>query len=173
MKTWQKAVLLGLSLCQGLLPAQALGASTPETQSLSISRSLAPVILVHPKEAPLPQQERSQLLDHALYLSIAVYRRFDYLSTRHALANGARDAILPQWVVEHRETFHAFEGIATATEVESSVWLITTIIAASRAPSISSALGRRGHRATQLRPGKTVIRAEASIAIKRRYIGTG
>jgi hypothetical protein len=39
MKTWQKAVLLSLSLCQGLLPAQALGASTPETQSLSISRA--------------------------------------------------------------------------------------------------------------------------------------
>jgi hypothetical protein len=123
-KTWQRAVLVGLSLCLGLLPPHALGATAPDTQPLSISRSLAPVILVRPKETPLPQQERPQLLDHALYLSIAGYRTFDYLSTRYALANGAQEAILPPWVVDHRETFLAFEGIATATEVESSVWLI-------------------------------------------------
>jgi DNA-binding transcriptional LysR family regulator len=124
MKTWQRAVLFGLSLCVALVPAHALGETAPDTQPLSISRSLAPVILIRPREAPLPQQERPHPLDDALYLSIAGYRTFDYLSTRDALANGAHEAVLPQWVVDHSETFLAFEGIATATEVESSVWLI-------------------------------------------------
>jgi hypothetical protein len=74
--------------------------------------------------SPPAQQERPKLLDDALYASIAGYRTFDYLSTRYALARGAREVVLPQWVVGNRGTFIAFEGLATVSEVSSSVWLI-------------------------------------------------
>jgi hypothetical protein len=63
-------------------------------------------------------------LDGALYASIATYRTLDYFSTRRALAGGAREVVLPQWVVNNRGTFIAFEGLATASEVGGSVWLI-------------------------------------------------
>jgi hypothetical protein len=72
----------------------------------------------------LPQQGRPHLLDGALYASIATYRTLDYFSTRRALAGGAREVVLPQWVVNNRGTFIAFEGLATASEVGGSVWLI-------------------------------------------------
>src|ERR1700744_1724523 len=71
-----------------------------------------------------PAPQRSHLLDGALYASIASYRTLDYLSTRRALAGGAHEVILPQWVVNNRGTFIAFEGLATASEVGGSVWLI-------------------------------------------------
>lgn len=63
-------------------------------------------------------------MDGALYASIATYRTLDYFSTRRALAGGAREVVLPQWVVNNRGTFIAFEGLATASEVGGSVWLI-------------------------------------------------
>jgi hypothetical protein len=72
----------------------------------------------------LPEQGRPHLLDDALYTSIAGYRTLDYLSTRRALAGGAHEIILPQWVVENRGTFIAFESLATASEIGGSVWLI-------------------------------------------------
>ena len=64
------------------------------------------------------------MLDEVLYTSIAGYRTLDYFSTRRALAGGAREVLLPQWVVENRGTFIAFEGLATASEIGGSVWLI-------------------------------------------------
>jgi hypothetical protein len=82
------------------------------------------VIAVAPVRVTLPQQERPHLLDDALYASIAGYRALDYLSTRRALAGGAHEVVLPQWVVANRGTFIAFEGLATASEVGGSVWLI-------------------------------------------------
>jgi hypothetical protein len=72
----------------------------------------------------LPKQGSPHLLDLGLYTSIAGYRTLDYLSTRRALAGGAREVELPQWVVDNRGAFIAFEGLATATEVGSAVWLI-------------------------------------------------
>ena len=41
-----------------------------------------------------------------------------------ALAGGADEVILLQWVVDNRGMFIAFEGLATASEVGGSVWLI-------------------------------------------------
>lgn len=73
---------------------------------------------------PLPEQGKPHLLDDALYASILSYRALDYFSTRRALAGGAHEVILPQWVVENRGTFIAFEGLATASEIGGSVWLI-------------------------------------------------
>jgi hypothetical protein len=72
----------------------------------------------------LPEQGRPHLLDLGLYASVASYRTLDYLSTRRALAGGARERVLPQWVVENRGTFIAFEGLATASEIGGSIWLI-------------------------------------------------
>jgi hypothetical protein len=72
----------------------------------------------------LPEQGRPHLLDDALYASLAGYRTLDYFSTRRALAGGAHEVILPQWVVDNRSTFIAFEGLATASEIGGSVWLI-------------------------------------------------
>lgn len=82
------------------------------------------MIMVRPMPTPAAQQEKPELLDDALYASIADYRAFDYLSTRYAIQRGAREVVLPQWVVSNRGAFIAFEGIATATEVSGSVWLI-------------------------------------------------
>jgi hypothetical protein len=82
------------------------------------------MLMVRPAPAPRAQQERPELLDDALYASVAGYRTFDYLSTRYALSRGAREVVLPQWVVSSRGTFIAFEGLATASEVSGSVWLI-------------------------------------------------
>jgi hypothetical protein len=72
----------------------------------------------------LPEQGKPHLLDGALYASIAGYRTLDYLSTRRALAGGAREVVLPQWVVNNQGTFIAFEGLATVSEVSGSIWLI-------------------------------------------------
>jgi hypothetical protein len=88
------------------------------------SSSLRPVIAAAPVRISLPQQGGPHLLDDALYASIAGYRALDYFSTRRALAGGARERILPQWVVNNSGTFIAFEGLATASEVGGSVWLI-------------------------------------------------
>jgi hypothetical protein len=82
------------------------------------------VIAAAPVRIRLPEEGRPHLLDDALYTSIAGYRALDYFSTRRALAGGAHEVILPQWVVNNRGTFIAFEGLATASEVGGSVWLI-------------------------------------------------
>jgi hypothetical protein len=117
-------VLLSFLMFPGLLPARASTEAAPEVNTSSYSSSLRPMIMVRPKPAPPGQQERPQLLDDALYASIAGYRAFDYLSTRYAMARGAREVVLPQWVVSNRGTFIAFEGLATVSEVSGSVWLI-------------------------------------------------
>jgi hypothetical protein len=72
----------------------------------------------------LPEQGKPHLLDGALYASIAGYRTLDYLSTRRALAGGAREVVLPQWVVKNQGTFIAFESLATVSEISGSIWLI-------------------------------------------------
>jgi hypothetical protein len=82
------------------------------------------VIAAAPVRVSLPQQATPDLLDVGLYASLATYRTLDYLSTRRAIAGGAREMVLPQWVVENRGTFIAFEGLATASEVGGSIWLI-------------------------------------------------
>jgi hypothetical protein len=109
----------------GLLILCFLLACTAQAESnLPYSSSLQPAIASVPARIALPQQQRPHLLDDALYASIAGYRTLDYLSTRRALAGGAREVVLPQWVVSNRGAFIAFEGLATAGEVSGSVWLI-------------------------------------------------
>jgi hypothetical protein len=117
------AVLLNLLMMPGVLSGRALAEAESEVHAGSYSSSLWPAMMV--RTVPVaPLQETPHLVDHALYASIAGYRTFDYLSTQHAIAGGAHEVMLPQWVVSHRGTFIAFEGLATATEVSSSVWLI-------------------------------------------------
>lgn len=116
-----------LVLCCLLACTSASGEAEPSATTPSYSsslRSLRPVIAAAPVRLSLPEQGRPHLLDDAMYASIAGYRAFDYLSTRRALAGGAHEVILPQWVVENRGTFIAFEGLATASEIGGSVWLI-------------------------------------------------
>jgi hypothetical protein len=52
----------------------------------------------------LPEEETPHLLDDALYASPAGYRTLNYFSTRRALAGGAHEVMLPQWVVNNRGT---------------------------------------------------------------------
>ena len=113
-----------LVLCCLLACTSASGEPAPSAPTPSYSSSLRPIIAAAPIRIRLPEQGRPHLLDDALYTSIAGYRTLDYLSTRRALAGGAHEVILPQWVVENRGTFIAFEGLATATEIGGSVWLI-------------------------------------------------
>jgi hypothetical protein len=113
-----------LLLCALLACESASGEPAPSTPVPSYSSSLHPVIAAAPVRLSLPRQETPHLLDLGLYASVAGYRTLDYLSTRRALAGGARERVLPQWVVENRGTFIAFEGLATASEVTGSVWLI-------------------------------------------------
>lgn len=111
-------------LCCLLICRSASGEPAPSAPTLSYSSSLHPVIAAAPVRIRLPEGGRPHLLDDALYTSIAGYRALDYFSTRRALAGGAHEVVLPQWVVENRGTFIAFEGLATASEVGGSVWLI-------------------------------------------------
>ena len=113
-----------LVLCCLLACTSASGEPTPSAPTPAYSSSLRPIIAAAPIRIRLPEQGRPHLLDDVLYTSIAGYRTLDYLSTRRALAGGAHEVILPQWVVENRGTFIAFEGLATATEIGGSVWLI-------------------------------------------------
>jgi hypothetical protein len=112
-----------LALCVLLACKSVSAEPVPSESDLPYSSSLQPVIASAPARISLPR-ERPRLLDDALYASIAGYRTFDYLSTTRALAGGAREAVLPQWVVTNHGTFIAFEGLATAGEVSGSVWLI-------------------------------------------------
>lgn len=113
-----------LVLCCLLACTPASGEPSPSAPVPSYSSSLHPVIAAAPARLSLPRQETPHLLDLGLYASVAGYRTLDYLSTRRALARGAHERVLPQWVVENRGTLIAFEGIATASEVGGSVWLI-------------------------------------------------
>jgi hypothetical protein len=111
-------------MCCLLAYVSASGEAGPSAPTPAYSSSLRPVIAAAPMRISLPEQGRPHLLDDALYASIAGYRTLDYLSTRRALAGGAHEVILPQWVVNNSGTFIAFEGLATASEVGGSVWLI-------------------------------------------------
>ncbi len=113
-----------LLLCCLLACSSASGESAPSLPVPGYSSSLHPIIAAAPTHISLPQQERPHLLDLGLYASLASYRTLDYLSTRYAIAGGAHEMILPQWVVANRGSFMAFEGLATASEVGGSVWLI-------------------------------------------------
>jgi hypothetical protein len=125
--TWGRwtFIAFGLLLLCFLLACTSISAeSEPASSNLPYSSSLHPVIAASPARIALPRQQGPHLLDDALYASIAGYRTLDYLSTRRALAGGAHEVVLPQWVVANRGTFIAFEGLATAGEVSGSVWLI-------------------------------------------------
>jgi hypothetical protein len=113
-----------LVLCCLLACASASGESAPSVPTLPYSSSLRPVISAARMRISLPEQGRPHLLDGALYASIASYRTLDYFSTRRALAGGAREVVLPKWVVNNQGTFIAFEGLATVSEVSGSIWLI-------------------------------------------------
>ena len=122
---WTFVAIGLLALCFFLLAcASASGEPATAASVPSYSSSLRPVIAAAQRPISLPEQGRPHLLDGALYASIAPYRPLDYFSTRRALAGGAREVVLPQWVVNNRGTFIAFEGLATASEVGGSVWLI-------------------------------------------------
>jgi hypothetical protein len=125
--TWGRWTFIAfglLILCFLLACTSASAESASETSNLPYSSSLQPIIASARVRVALPEQGRPPLLDDALYASIAGYRTLDYLSTRRALAGGAHEVVLPQWVVTNRGTFIAFEGLATASEVGGSVWLI-------------------------------------------------
>lgn len=121
---WTFVVFGLLLLCCLLACRSAFGEAAPSAPVPSYSSSLHPVIATAPMRISLPEQGRPHLLDLGLYASVASYRTLDYLSTRRALAGGARERVLPQWVVENRGTFIAFEGLATASEIGGSIWLI-------------------------------------------------
>ena len=114
-----------LVLCCLLACTSASGEPAPSAPpTAAYSSSLRPAIAAARVRVSLPEQGRPHLLDLGLYTSIAGYRTLDYLSTRRALAGGAHEVILPQWVVNNRGTFIAFEGLATASEIGGSMWLI-------------------------------------------------
>jgi hypothetical protein len=113
-----------LVLCCLLACTAASGEAAPSVPTPAYSSSLHPIISAAQVRISLPEQGRPHLLDGVLYASIASYRTLDYFSTRRALAGGAHEVILPQWVVANRGTFIAFEGLATASEVSGSIWLI-------------------------------------------------
>jgi hypothetical protein len=122
--TWSCAAAGLFLMCWLLAWCSAAAEPAPEAPGLTYSSSLYPVIAVAPIRTPRAEPNRPHLLDMILYASIAGYRTMDYFSTRRALAGGAREMILPQWVVDNRGAFIAFEGLATTGEVSSSVWLI-------------------------------------------------
>jgi hypothetical protein len=113
-----------LVLCCLLACTSALGEPAPSAPTPAYSSSLRPVVAAARVRISLPEQGKPHLLDDALYASLAGYRTLDYFSTRRALAGGAHEVILPQWVVDNRSTFIAFEGLATVSEIGGSVWLI-------------------------------------------------
>jgi hypothetical protein len=113
-----------LVLCCLLACTSASGEPAPPAPTPAYSSSLRPAIAAARVRVSLPEQGRPHLIDLGLYTSIAGYRTLDYLSTRRALAGGAHEVILPQWVVNNRGTFIAFEGLATAGEIGGSMWLI-------------------------------------------------
>ena len=125
--TWGRwtFIAFGLLMLCLLLACTSVSAEPAAAKSdLPYSSSLHPVIASTPAHIVLLRQQRPHLLDDALYASIAGYRTLDYLSTRRALAGGAHEVVLPQWVVASRGSFIAFEGLATVGEVSGSVWLI-------------------------------------------------
>jgi hypothetical protein len=121
---WTFVALGLLVLCCLLACNAASGEAPPSAPTPAFSSSLRPIISSARVRVSLPEQGKPHLLDDALYVSIASYRTLDYLSTRRALAGGAHEVVLPQWVVNNQGTFIAFEGLATVSEVGGSIWLI-------------------------------------------------
>jgi hypothetical protein len=121
---WTFVALGLLALCCLLACASASAESAPSVPTPAYSSSLRPIISAARVRVSLPEQQKPHLLDGALYASIAGYRTLDYFSTRHALAGGAHEVVLPQWVVSNQGTFIAFETLATVSEVSGSIWLI-------------------------------------------------
>jgi hypothetical protein len=121
---WTFVALGLLLLCCLLACNSASGEAPPSVPTPAYSSSLRPIISTARLRISLPEQGKPHLLDGALYASIVSYRTLDYFSTRRALAGGAREVVLPQWVVDNRGTFIAFESLATVSEVSGSIWLI-------------------------------------------------
>jgi hypothetical protein len=113
-----------LVLCCLLACNAASGEEAPSVPTPAYSSSLRPIISAARVRISLPEQGKPHLLDGVFYASIAGYRTLDYFSTRRALAGGAHEVVLPQWVVNNQGTFIAFEGLATVSEVSGSIWLI-------------------------------------------------
>ena len=113
----------GFVMC-GMVLGEEPSAPAPLHATETYSSSLWPAMTLRPAPIPTLKRPEPRLLDAALYTSIATYRVFDYRSTERVLAGGGREVELPQWVVANRGAFMAFEGLATATEVGGSVWLI-------------------------------------------------
>jgi hypothetical protein len=115
--------LLLVITCAVLVGGSALAGTVHDSTAPIFSSSLNPVT-VSPAQVAISTPQNPHLLDGALYASIASYRTLDYFSTRRALARGAHEMILPQWVVNSSGTFIAFEGLSAGGEIGSSIWLI-------------------------------------------------
>lgn len=102
----------------------ALPGPAVEPSTSVISSSLERPMFIRPAMAPRPRLEQPTFADRALYVGIAAYRTMDLVSTQHAIAWGAREVVLPQWVVANTAVFAGFEGLSTVGEVGASVWLI-------------------------------------------------
>jgi len=123
---WGRWTIIGcglLLLCLLLACSSGYAEAPTESAEPPFSSSLRPLISAAARPVRL-ESPRPHLLDFTLYGAIGGYRAFDYLSTKSALAGGAREAVLPQWVVNDDKAFVAFEGLATSVEVGSSIWLI-------------------------------------------------
>jgi hypothetical protein len=115
--------LLLVMTCCVLVGGSALAETVSDSAVPIFSSSLHPVI-AGPAPLVVSTPQNLGLLDDALYAAVASYRTLDYFSTRRALARGAHEVILPQWVVNSPNTFIAFEGLAAGSEIGSSIWLV-------------------------------------------------
>ena len=156
---WTFVVVGLLVLCFLLACSSASAEAAPSAPLPSYSSSLRPVISAAPMRVSLPEQGRPHLFDLGLYSSIAGYRTLDYLSTRRALAGGAREVELPQWVVDNQRHLHRIRGTRHCDGSRVSVWLIHHgHRRIARAANMVRAIGlglrisdSQLHRATQLR----------------------
>jgi hypothetical protein len=114
--------ILFAGVCCSCISGWAVAESIPD--SVARIQSISSTMVAHPVTLSLPAQRNPGLLDDALYASIASYRTLDYFSTRRALAGGAHELILPEWVVDNRGRFIAFEALASGAEIGGSMWLI-------------------------------------------------
>src|SRR5579885_3439010 len=115
VNTWMR-LALWLTLLMAFGPAVRRACGAPavagtrpaepgEAPTSVISSSLERPLLIRPSMAPRPRLEQPTWADGSLYVGIAAYRTMDLISTQHAIARGAREVVLPQWVVANTAVF--------------------------------------------------------------------
>jgi hypothetical protein len=103
-----------LLLATSLLAAQSAAAQQSTQPGPSPASTTAPVPDAPSQSPPHAFWDRTNIL---LFSGVAVFRGFDYASTRNFLARGREEVLIPDDIVNNSAAFASLEAAGTLTSV--------------------------------------------------------